>query len=152
MAAGKAGETRACPPRGASNNVMLHPADQTPTVQLKDLSLEQLGNVEVTAVSKAPEQVWRTAAAVYVITQDDRPERRRNGNTPSRNCSRLQNYSFFRASGHRAFAGKSPPPGPSLRPFRQAHEARTIDHRNPRSFTLSLVIPKLNPAGRPGHP
>jgi iron complex outermembrane recepter protein len=39
--------------------------------QLKTLSLEQLGNVEVTAMSKAPEQVWQTAAAVHVITQDD---------------------------------------------------------------------------------
>ena len=39
--------------------------------QLKTLSLEQLGNVEVTTMSKAPEQVWQTAAAVYVITQDD---------------------------------------------------------------------------------
>jgi iron complex outermembrane receptor protein len=44
---------------------------QTSEGKLKDLSLEQLGNVEVTTVSKAPAQVWRTAAAVYVITQDD---------------------------------------------------------------------------------
>jgi iron complex outermembrane receptor protein len=39
--------------------------------QLKQLNLEQLGDVEVTTKSKAPEQVWKTAAAVYVITQDD---------------------------------------------------------------------------------
>ena len=38
---------------------------------LKQLSLEQLGNVEVTTVSKEPEEVWNTPAAVYVITQDD---------------------------------------------------------------------------------
>ena len=38
---------------------------------LTQLSLEQLGNVEVTTVSKEPEEVWRTPAAVYVITQDD---------------------------------------------------------------------------------
>lgn len=38
---------------------------------LKQLSLEQLGNVEVTTVSKSPSEVWKTAAAVYVITQDD---------------------------------------------------------------------------------
>ncbi len=38
---------------------------------LKQLSLEQLGNVEVTTKSKAPEQVWKTAAAVFVITSDD---------------------------------------------------------------------------------
>ncbi len=38
---------------------------------LAQLSLEQLGNIEVTSVSKEPEQVWHTAAAVSVITQDD---------------------------------------------------------------------------------
>ena len=43
------------------------PASQNP---LKQLTLEQLGNVEVTTLSKAPEQVWKTAAAVYVITQE----------------------------------------------------------------------------------
>ena len=44
---------------------------QTPDNPLKQLTLEQLGNVEVTTVSKAPEQVWKTAAAVYVITNED---------------------------------------------------------------------------------
>jgi iron complex outermembrane recepter protein len=38
---------------------------------LKNLSLEQLGNVEVSTVSKSPEQVWDTPAAIYVITQED---------------------------------------------------------------------------------
>jgi len=38
---------------------------------LKELSLEQLGNVEVTTVSKEPEEVWKTPAAIYVITQED---------------------------------------------------------------------------------
>src|ERR1700675_2074335 len=38
---------------------------------LKHLSLEQLGDVEVTTASKEPEQVWRTPAAIYVLTQDD---------------------------------------------------------------------------------
>lgn len=44
-----------------------------PTVQdkLKGLSLEQLGNIEVTSVSKSPVSVVRTPAAVYVITQQD---------------------------------------------------------------------------------
>ena len=42
-----------------------------PQDQLKQLSLEQLGTVEVTTQSKAPVQVWKTAAAIYVITQDD---------------------------------------------------------------------------------
>jgi len=36
-----------------------------PPGQLKRLSLEQLGNVEVTTLSKEPEQVWRTPAAIY---------------------------------------------------------------------------------------
>jgi iron complex outermembrane receptor protein len=38
---------------------------------LKGLSLEQLGNVEVTTVSKSPVLLNRTAAAVYVITQQE---------------------------------------------------------------------------------
>jgi iron complex outermembrane recepter protein len=38
---------------------------------LKQLSLEQLGDVEVTTVSKDPQQVQKTPAAVFVITQED---------------------------------------------------------------------------------
>ena len=38
---------------------------------LKHLSLEQLGDVKATTASKQPEKVWRTPAAVYVITQED---------------------------------------------------------------------------------
>ena len=38
---------------------------------LKELTLEQLGNVQVTTVSKSPEEVWKTPAAIFVITQDD---------------------------------------------------------------------------------
>ncbi|HUI84260.1 MAG TPA: TonB-dependent receptor [Candidatus Binatia bacterium] len=38
---------------------------------LKNLSLEQLGNIQVTTVSKEPEEVWKTPAAVFVITQQD---------------------------------------------------------------------------------
>jgi iron complex outermembrane recepter protein len=45
--------------------------DQKPTQALNQLSLEELGNVEVTTVSKEPEQVWQTPAAIYVITQED---------------------------------------------------------------------------------
>lgn len=36
---------------------------------LKQLSIEQLGQVQVTSVTKEPEEVWKTAAAIYVITQ-----------------------------------------------------------------------------------
>jgi len=39
--------------------------------QLKSLSLEQLGEVEITTVSKQPEEVWQTPAAVSVVTADD---------------------------------------------------------------------------------
>jgi len=45
--------------------------DQNPSDSLNQLSLEQLGNVEVTTVSKEPEQVWHTPAAIFVITQED---------------------------------------------------------------------------------
>jgi iron complex outermembrane receptor protein len=46
--------------------------DQEPEDRsLKGLSLEQLGNVEVTTASKAPVKVSRTPAAIYVISQDD---------------------------------------------------------------------------------
>jgi iron complex outermembrane receptor protein len=38
---------------------------------LTQLSLEQLGKIEVTTVSKEPEELWRTPAAIYVLTQDD---------------------------------------------------------------------------------
>jgi len=37
---------------------------------LKQLSLEQLGNIEVTTASRTPETVWKTPAAIYVITHD----------------------------------------------------------------------------------
>ncbi|HET9179158.1 MAG TPA: TonB-dependent receptor [Terriglobia bacterium] len=35
------------------------------------MTIEQLAEVEVTTVAKQPEEVWRTPAAVYVITQQD---------------------------------------------------------------------------------
>ena len=38
---------------------------------VKQLTLQQLGEVEVTTASKTPEQVWKTAAAIYVITRED---------------------------------------------------------------------------------
>jgi len=45
--------------------------NQNPPANLKQLSLEQLGDVEVTTVSKEPEKVQQTPAAVYVLTQED---------------------------------------------------------------------------------
>lgn len=44
---------------------------QTNTEPLKQLSLAELGNVEVTTTSKEPEQIWKTSAAIYVLTQED---------------------------------------------------------------------------------
>ncbi|MGH9717773.1 MAG: TonB-dependent receptor plug domain-containing protein [Candidatus Acidiferrales bacterium] len=41
------------------------------TQPLKQLSLEQLGDVEVTTVSKEPEEVWKTPAAIFVLTSED---------------------------------------------------------------------------------
>jgi iron complex outermembrane receptor protein len=45
--------------------------DQASGEPLKQLSLAELGNVEVTTASKEPEEVWKTPAAVFAITQDD---------------------------------------------------------------------------------
>ena len=45
------------------------PQDEAST--LKQLSLADLANVEVTTASKEPEEIWKTPAAVYVITQED---------------------------------------------------------------------------------
>ena len=53
------------PARASGANV------RQPEDQLKRLSLEQLGQVVVTTASKEPEEVWRTPAAIFVITHDD---------------------------------------------------------------------------------
>ena len=45
--------------------------DQQNASPLKQLTLEELGNVKVTTASKEPEQVWKTSAAIFVITQED---------------------------------------------------------------------------------
>ena len=45
--------------------------DQASDKPLKQLTLAELGNVEVTTTSKEPEEVWKTPAAVFVITQED---------------------------------------------------------------------------------
>lgn len=46
-------------------------SEQQASNPLKQLTLEQLGNVEVTTASKAPEEARKTSAAIYVITQED---------------------------------------------------------------------------------
>jgi iron complex outermembrane recepter protein len=48
-----------------------HAQEQTPVLDLKRLSLEELGQIVITTVTKNPEQVWRTDAAIHVITSDD---------------------------------------------------------------------------------
>jgi iron complex outermembrane recepter protein len=45
--------------------------DATSTGQLKQLSVEDLMNVEVTSVAKAPQKLLRAAASIQVITADD---------------------------------------------------------------------------------
>src|SRR5579871_1728573 len=45
-------------------------SSQDQTSSLKEMSLEQLGNLKVITASKAPEAVWKTPAAVYVITHE----------------------------------------------------------------------------------
>lgn len=51
---------------GLVNKAVADPGDP-----LKQLSLEQLGNVEVTTVSKEPVKITQTPAAIYVLTQED---------------------------------------------------------------------------------
>jgi iron complex outermembrane recepter protein len=45
--------------------------DGKPASDLNQMSLEALGNIEITTVDKAPQPVLKTPAAAYVITQDD---------------------------------------------------------------------------------
>src|SRR5258708_33587074 len=45
--------------------------EQTAPRSLKQLSLAQLGNLEVTTVSKEPGEIQRTAAAIYSLTPGD---------------------------------------------------------------------------------
>ena len=44
-------------------------ADQQP--DLSKLSIEQLGDVQVTSVSKRPEPLGQAASSIYVITHDE---------------------------------------------------------------------------------
>jgi hypothetical protein len=53
-------------------------ADQGGEERLKHLSLEQLGNIEVTTATKDREEVARTPAAIFVLSSDDT---RRSGAT-----------------------------------------------------------------------
>jgi iron complex outermembrane receptor protein len=46
-------------------------SDSATAGRLKGLSLEELGNIEVTTASKGPVKLSQTAAAIFVITQED---------------------------------------------------------------------------------
>jgi iron complex outermembrane receptor protein len=48
-----------------------HPHNNDPQNRLSDLTLEQLGAVEITSSDKEPSEVWNTPSAIYVLTQDD---------------------------------------------------------------------------------
>lgn len=54
-----------------ASNARAASADPNAGNPLKVLTLEQLGNVEVTTASRQPEEVRKTSAAIYVLTQDD---------------------------------------------------------------------------------
>jgi iron complex outermembrane receptor protein len=59
---------------------------QPASQQLKSLSLEQLGNVEVVTETKEPTEVWNTPSAIFVLTGDDI---RRSGATSIPDALRL---------------------------------------------------------------
>src|ERR1700687_4453987 len=46
-------------------------SNQNPPANLKQMSLEELGQIEVTTAHKVPVKATRTPAAIYVITQED---------------------------------------------------------------------------------
>ncbi|MGH9688866.1 MAG: TonB-dependent receptor plug domain-containing protein [Candidatus Acidiferrales bacterium] len=65
-----ANPARADQPSQADQPNQVGQADES-SQSLKQLSIEQLGQIEVTSVTKEPEEVWKTAAAIYVITSQD---------------------------------------------------------------------------------
>ena len=78
------------------------PAAQPTAQQLKSLTLEQLGNLEVTTQSKEPTEVWNTPAAIYVLTAD---EIRRSGATNIPDALRLiPGVNVARVNGSRNWA------------------------------------------------
>ena len=68
MLLGAVGSVRADDSQGAQGSPQ---GAQGSVGDLKQLSLEELGSVEVTTVSKEPEEVLQTPAAIYVLTQED---------------------------------------------------------------------------------
>jgi iron complex outermembrane recepter protein len=73
------------------------------SANLKALSLEQLGNIEVTTESKEPTEVWNTPSAIYVLTQEDI---RRSGVSNVADALRLvPSVNVARVNGSRNWAG-----------------------------------------------
>src|SRR5258708_15205800 len=57
---------------GLVNHSLANPGKtQANDEPLTQLSLAELGNVVVTTTSKEPEEVWKTPAAVFVLTEED---------------------------------------------------------------------------------
>ena len=70
--------------------------------QLKSLTLEQLGNLEVTTQSKEPTEIWNTPAGIYVLTSEDI---RRSGVTSVPDALRLvPGVNVYRVNGSRNWA------------------------------------------------
>ena len=84
---------------------VLHAIEQpseNSTQQLKSLTLEQLGDIEVTTQSKEPTQVWDTPAAIYVLSGEDI---RRSGVTNVPDALRLiPGVNVARVNGSRNWA------------------------------------------------
>ena len=55
----------------ATMTVAAHAGEVSQLEELKNLSIEDLSNIEITSVSKRPEALSEASAAVYVITGDD---------------------------------------------------------------------------------
>jgi iron complex outermembrane recepter protein len=64
-----AGSVAAC--LGAAASAQTNEPAATGDASLTHLSLEELSAIVVTSVTKEPEEVWRTPAAIYVLTRDD---------------------------------------------------------------------------------
>jgi iron complex outermembrane recepter protein len=76
----------ACIGQSQRSSAQDSPPDTQPSQDLNQLSLAELGKVEVTTASKEPTQLWQTAAAVYVLTNE---EIRRSGATSIPEALRL---------------------------------------------------------------
>jgi iron complex outermembrane recepter protein len=79
-----------------------NPQTQHRAEKLKSLSLQELGQIEVTTQSKEPTQVWDTPAAIYVLTSEDI---RRSGATSIPDALRLiPGVNVARVNGSRNWA------------------------------------------------